>query len=277
MSEKWNIEELKNLEKNRDDLLRNIVKSMVKDSNTIFAAKYGFGSPPMDIIEVTGDHSKRAYSVKLPISNGKISSQPYYQGFGETIFFLDQMVDQTYLMIPEMELKEYVPFLQDVNPVKRWKKRTTGIGLVTFDKSFKLKKVKESGFPMTKKFIRLELELIYSILKYGEIEVRSGKEPKFEKYKDWAEKELAKIGDKRIMSEEYARVITEKILRNEGVYSPTINYKESEIESRPYPIPIFIIEGEGNHLGDHEKFYLVINRITGNLIDKGFGSETFVV
>ncbi|MFQ5975563.1 MAG: hypothetical protein ACE5J5_04535 [Candidatus Hydrothermarchaeales archaeon] len=66
---------------------------MIKDPKTIFAAKFGFGLPPMDIVEVTDDYTKKAYSVKIPLFNGKLSSLPYYQGFGEAIFFGDQMID----------------------------------------------------------------------------------------------------------------------------------------------------------------------------------------
>ncbi|MFQ5887709.1 MAG: hypothetical protein ACE5HY_03335 [Candidatus Hydrothermarchaeales archaeon] len=270
MSRKWSIDELKDLEKNRDELLTNLVQSLIKDPKTIFAAKFGFGFPPMDIIEVTDDHSKRAYSVKLPLLNGELSSLPYYQGFGEAIFFLDQMIDLPYLVIPDTEVKEFVPFISGVDSIKRWKSMTTGVGLVTFDKSYNLEKVREPRYPTTKKYIRLELELADIILKYGEIKVRKGKEPKFERYKRWVKKELEEIGDKRIMAEDYARIISEKVLREEGVYGPTIELKEDEVESRPYPIPIFVVEGEGNHLGNNERFRLVINRITGNIIDKSF-------
>ncbi len=270
MSDKWNAGELKDLEKSRDELLLNLVQSLVKNPKTIFAAKFEFGSPPIDIIDVTDDRSKRAYSVKLPLVNGELSTSPYYQGFGEAIFFLDQMIDQTYLMIPDIEIKEFVHFIPGVNPIKRWKKMTTGVGLVTFDKSYNLKTLKEPSYPTTKRYIRLEIELADILLKYGEIEIRKGKEASFDDYKKWVKKELEEIGDKRIMPEKYARIISEKVLRNEGVYSPTFELKEDEIKSRPYPLPTFVVEGEGNHLGNQERFRLVINRITGNIIDKRF-------
>ncbi len=270
MNNKWNIEELKDLDKNRDELLLNLVQSLVKNPRTIFAAKFGFGSPPIDLIAVTDDRSKRAYSVKLPLVNGELSSRPYYQGFGEAVFFLDQMIDQAYLMIPDIEIKEFVHFISGFEPIKRWKKTTTGVGLVKFDKSYNLKIVKEPSYATARKYIRLETELADIILKYGEIEIQKGKEPAFENYKKWVKKELDEIGDKRIMSKDYARIISEKALREEGVYSPKIEIKESEIECKPYPIPMFIVEGEGNHLGNQERFKLIINRITGNVVETTF-------
>ncbi|MFQ5975564.1 MAG: hypothetical protein ACE5J5_04540 [Candidatus Hydrothermarchaeales archaeon] len=130
--------------------------------------------------------------------------------------------------------------------------------------------MKEPRYPMSRKFIRLELELVDIILKYGEIEVRKGKESKFENYKNWFKKEQKEIGDKWIMAEKYVRIISVKVLRDEGFYGPTIEVKEDEVESRPYPIPIFVVEGEGNYLGDNKRFRLAINRITGKVIEKSF-------
>ncbi|MFQ6136413.1 MAG: hypothetical protein ACE5PM_04445 [Candidatus Hydrothermarchaeales archaeon] len=266
----WTKEELLKIQQDRDRLIENLVDALVKDPKTLFVAKFGFGFPPIDIIEVTENRTIRAYSVKLPISAGDITSLPYYQGFGEAFFFPGQMTDEPYILVPEFKITEVVPFVLETDTIERLKAAIYDVGLATFDTEFKVKKIKVPRPSFAKKYVRLSVELADIIIKHGKIKIGERKKEQFDEYKKWLRREKAEIGEKMLMPEEHARVIAEKILKESGYYYVTMDLKEGEVESRPHPVPTFIVWGRGKFLGDDKDFRMVINRISGRVIEMSF-------
>jgi hypothetical protein len=173
------------------------------------------------------------------------------------------MVNEPYLLVPDYDFEENVPFVFESDVVKRVSKRTYDIGIAVFGKDYSIRKLK-TPLPRARKYFRLELELADSILKHGEIEVGTGKENDYRDYTQWVDAEFASVR-KILMEKKDAETLCHDFLRDRGFYSVKMRFKEAEIQSTPRPIPIFIVEGEGSHLGEGEKFKLFINRISGRI------------
>ncbi len=259
----WSEKEVLELQGEREEVVKKLVHALANDTGNIFAAELGFGSPQMDLAAVTKLRTIEGYVLRFPVVNGGISSMPYYQGFGETAFLCDQMVNEPYLVVPDYDIEEVVPFVFESSVVKRVKKRTHDIGLAVFDRDYSIRKVK-TPLPRPRKYVRLELELADSILKYGKIEVETGKEEVYREYTEWVKGEFEDIG-KRLMDRKNAELLSKKILRDNRYYEVKMSLKEAEVESTPQTVPIFMVEGEGNHLGEDKKFRFSINRISGRI------------
>ncbi len=260
---KWSEKEVLELNGRRDEVVKKLVHALANDADNIFAAELGFGSPQIDIAAITKLRTIEGYLLRFPVVNGEMSTLPYYQGFGETAFLLDQMVNDPYLLVPDYDIEEAIPFVFESSVVKRVSKRTYDIGLAVFDREYTIKKLK-TPLPRPKKYRRLELELIESILEFGKIDVEAGKEKDYEEYTEWVKGEFEEMG-KRLMGKGDAELLSQKFLRDKGFFSVKMSFEEAEVESTPRPIPVFMVEGEGNYRGEDEKFRCSINRITGRI------------
>ncbi|MFQ5887502.1 MAG: hypothetical protein ACE5HY_02265, partial [Candidatus Hydrothermarchaeales archaeon] len=119
---RWTEEEILRLSKDRNSVLDKLLVSLSKKGGIVFAAKLGFGIPKADLATVDSYRNVTGYVLKLPVAHGKISTMPYFQGFGESIFLPDQMFDESFLIIPDMEAGEYSPFTYSPHPRFRLRK-----------------------------------------------------------------------------------------------------------------------------------------------------------
>ncbi len=261
--DQWSEKEVLELHGRRDEVVKKLVHTLAHDADNIFAAELGFGSPQMDLAAVTKLRIIEGYLLRFPVVNGEISSLPYYQGFGETAFLCDQMVNDPYLLVPDYYIEEVVPFVFESNVVKRVKKRTHDIGLAVFDRDYTIRKLK-TPLPRPRKYVRLELELMDSILEYGKMEVGTGKGEEYEEYVEWVKREFEEIG-KKLMGKGDAELLSQKFLRDKGFFSVKMSFEEAEVKSTPHAVPIFMVMGEGSYRGEDKKFKFSINRVSGKL------------
>ncbi|MEE9593999.1 MAG: hypothetical protein V3V92_01225 [Candidatus Hydrothermarchaeales archaeon] len=260
---KWSKEEVIELPGQKEEIAKKLVNALANDDDNIFAAEFGFGSPQIDLAAVTKLRVIEGYLVNFPVVDGEISALPYFQGLGEALFLYDQAVNEPYLLVPDYDIEEEIAFTFEGNVIKRMKKRVVDIGLAVFDNEYNVRKLK-TPMPRPRKYVRLELELIESILKYGKTKIAPGKEAEYEEYTEWLDLEFKEM-NKRLVGAEDAEQLSQKYLRDKGFYSVKMSFQKAEVESAPRAIPVFNVEGEGVRLGEDEKFSFTINRISGKL------------
>jgi len=259
---KWSKEEVLELPGQKEGLIKKLVDNLADSDENIFASEVGFGSPRIDIATVNQLRVIVGYIIKFPVVDGEISTLPYFQGLGEALFLYDQAVNEPYVLVPDYDLEEVIPFTFGSKVIKRVKKRVPDVGIAVFDNEYNIKKL-DNPMPRPRKYMRLELELIAWILKYGKIQIGTGKEAAYDEYTKWAENEFKEIG-KRLMSKEDAETLSQKFLRDKGYYSVKMTLEETQVKSTPGEIPIFIGNGEGVRLGEEEEFNFTVNRISGS-------------
>jgi hypothetical protein len=261
--DRWTEDEVLGISKDRDAVLDRIADTLSKRGDVVFAAKLGFGTPRIDL--VTSDHYRNlvGYVLKLPVVDGRISSVPYYQGFGEAIFIPDQMFDEAYFIIPDLEISEDLAFTRSPNPEYRLRKAAYEVGVSVFDRDYVVKNIREPKGSLSKQYVRLKLELLDCILNFGKFTVDEGKEGKFKAWQDWVISELESLGTKKLLDKASAQVIAKKILEERNYHSIKMEIVEAEIDSEPRPVPVFNITGTGFYLGDDKEFSLQLSRISG--------------
>lgn len=262
----WTPDEIIGLNRDRETLLKNIMERLAKRKEILFVARLGFGVPEIDFVAVDSFRNIKGYVVKLPVLDGKIDTLPYFQGMGESFFLTDQMLDEAYLLVPGIELFDKTHFTRSPDPIYRLKKVTFESGIALFDRNYDMRVINEAKGSLAKQYQRLKIELIYMILRHGEIIVAGDKESLFNDWKKWAQSELARLGDNRYMDENAARMIIKKILEDKNYRGLKMDIKEEEIPAKPVPIPIYNVKGKGLYLGDEKKFALQISRISGMVI-----------
>jgi hypothetical protein len=262
----WTEEEIFELSKDPDSVLNKLVERFSERGDVIFAAKLGFGIPPIDIVTVNNYRATTGYIVRFPVVDGEINSLPYYRGFGESIFLADQMLDGSFLIFPDLEVTENNPFSGSPNPRYRLGKVAIESGVGFFDKDFNVKIFREAKGSLATQYNRLKIEMLDSILNYGDIKVGKGKEALYKDWANWVKSEVASLGDKKFMDKATAKVLCKKILEDKNYHSININLEEEKIEANPRPIPVFNVTGSGLYLGDEEKFNFQLSRISGRVL-----------
>jgi hypothetical protein len=265
---KWDEEGILKINSEKNRVLDEILKGLVKKGEIIFGAKLGFGVPRIDLVTVDKYRNTTGYIVKFPVKDGKISTHPYFQGFGESAFLTDQMFDESYLVVPDIELFDKTPFTSSPQPIYRLRKGSFESGIYLFDRDFNLRIFREPKGSLAKQYQRLKFELLDSILNFGEITVASGKEKEYKIWRDEILGDINALEPNRILNIENAKLIAKKILEEVNFYNVKMEISESEIEAKPRPIPVFIIRGRGLFLGDEKDFSLQLSRISGKLLTK---------
>jgi hypothetical protein len=261
--DRWKEDEVLALSKDRDAVIDRVAGTLSKRKNVVFAAKLRFGIPQIDLVTIDAYRNLVGYILKLPVIDGMITSIPYYQGFGECIFMPDQMLDEAYIVIPDLEISENLPFTRSPNPEYRLRKAAYEAGIAVFDKDYTVKSIREPKGSLSKQYLRLKLELLDCILNFGKFTVAEGKEEQFKAWQNWVKSELDSLGAKKLLDKDTAHVITKKILSERNYHSIKMNITEVEIASEPRPIPVFNITGTGFYLGDDKEFSLQLSRISG--------------
>jgi hypothetical protein len=261
--DRWTEDEVLGLAKDRDDVLDRIAGALSERGDVVFAAKLGFGTPRIDLVTTDRYRTLVGYVLKLPVVDDSISSVPYYQGFGESIFLPDQMLDEAYMVIPDLEISEDLAFTRSPNPEYRIRNAAYEAGIAAFDRAYTVKKIREPKGSMAKQYLRLKLELLDCILNFAEFTVGEGKEEQFKAWQDWVKSELESLGAKKLLDKASAEAITKKILGEKNYHSIKMEISEAEMDSEPRPIPVFNITGTGFYLGDDKEFSLQLSRISG--------------
>ncbi len=259
----WSEEEVIALAENPETVLDKLVGSLSKKGEIIFSAKLAFGVPKVDFVSVDKYNNTTGYILKFPVINGKISTIPYFQGFGESNFITDQMHDQAYLIVPEIELSDNTWFTRSPDPLYRIKNAAFEAGLCVFDRNYEVRVKWEPKGSFAKQYRRLKIELNDAIINHGEIVIGEGKEELYTAWKNGVEAELASIGSKRRMDKESASQIVKQMLQDKNYRDITLDVTEGVIEARPAPLPVFNVRGKGLYLGDEKEFYLQLSRISG--------------
>jgi len=263
---KWTEGEVLELSRHRDALLEDIARTLAQRADVVFTAKLGFGIPPIDLVSVDIYRAATGYVLKLPVVNGRISTLPYYQGFGESIFLPDQMLDYSYLLVPDMELLENNPYSSSPDPFKRLRKETYESGICLFNKAYELRVLREPRGSLERHFWRLKLELFDTVLSFGRLFIADGREKQFEEWKRWVEGEFEALGEKRLLNSQNALEIAKRFLEERNYHSIKLELSEGEVEARPKPIPIFQAKGTAFYLGDDKEVMLRISRISGQIL-----------
>jgi hypothetical protein len=266
----WTEDEILKLIKDREAVLKNLVDTLSKKSDVVFAAKLGFGVPVIDIVTVDTHRTTTGYVLKFPVVGGKINTLPYFQGFGESIFLTDQMFDESFLLVPEMEVSDNTPFTRSPDPLYRLRRMTYESGICSFDRDFNVKIIREPKGSQAKIYLRLKIELFDSILNHGDIVVGEGREERFEEWKKWVNAELERLGNKKYLDKDTAVSLLKQMLQEKNYRSVEMELKESEIEARPRPIPVFEVKGKGLYLGDEKEFRVQLSRISGIILKGDF-------
>ncbi|MFV2040968.1 MAG: hypothetical protein ACC644_03155 [Candidatus Hydrothermarchaeales archaeon] len=267
---RWSEEEVIGLSERREEVLNRLAEGLIRQGGIVFAAKFGFGIPRIDLVAVDSLRSIIGYVVKFPVENGGISTAPYYQGFGETVFLPDQMLDSAYLVIPDLEVSEDLAFTRSPNPEYRIQRAAYEAGLCLFDRDFNVKTVRDPKGSLAKQFWRLKLELLDCISAFGEFTVPPGGEADLKAWKDWVASEIEAMGDKFLLNEDAARVIAKKILEDKNYHNIRLDLLEGEFPQEPRPIPIFTVSGTGFYLGDDKDFSMQISRVSGIVLRRNY-------
>jgi|GEM_PF-4827027 len=267
---RWSEEEVLGLNSRREEVLQKVAEGLTRQGSIVFAAKFGFGTPRIDLVAVDSLRSINGYVVKFPLEDGAISTAPYYQGFGETVFLPDQMLDSAYLIVPDFEVSEDLAFTRSPNPEYRIQRAAYEAGLCLFDRDFNIKTVRDPKGSLAKQFWRLKLELLDCISEFGEFIVPQGKEADLKVWKEWVASEIAAMGDKMLLHEDAARPIAKKILAEKNYHTIRLDLAEGEIPSNPRPIPVYNISGTGFYLGDDKEFSMQISRISGIVLKRDY-------
>jgi hypothetical protein len=180
------------------------------------------------------------------------------------------MFDSSFLIVPEIELCDNAPFTRSPDPLYRLKNATFEAGICVFDSDYKVKVVSEAKGSLAKQFQRLKIELLDSILTFGDPIVAEDKTQAYNEWRAWAESEIKKPGGNRYMDEGTARTVVKKMLEEKNYRNINMVINETEIDSKPRPIPIFEVSGNGMYLGDEKTFYLQLSRISGVPIKRDY-------
>jgi hypothetical protein len=246
---RWTEEDILKFSGDRNRVIDKLLSSLSKGGNTIFAAKLGFGVPKLDLVAVDKNKTTTGYILKFPVVDGEINTLPYFQGFGEAVFLTDQMLDESFLLIPDIELSDKTPFTRSPDPRYRLGKETYELGICLFDRDFNIRVWREPKGSMAKHYWRLKLELLSSIGVNSEIE---------------------KLGDKKLMNEVSATAIVKQMLGEKNYRNIEMDINEVEIKADPTPIPAFDIKGKGLYLGNEKEFSLQLSRISGMVIKRNY-------
>jgi hypothetical protein len=266
MDKRWDEESLLKISSDPARVLNEILKSLVSRGDIIFGAKLGFGVPRIDLVTVDKYRTTTGYLLKFPILDGKISTNPYYQGFGESAFLTDQMLDDSYLVVPDIELFDKTPFTSSPQPIYRLRNGTFDSGICLFDKDFNVRIFREPKGSLAKQYQRLKFELLDSILNFGEVLVSVGKEEEYKLWREDVKNDLSVLGPNRILNVENAKLIAKKILEDKNYHNVKIEVSEGEIDAKPRPIPIYNVSGKGFYLGEEKEFSLMVSRISGKVL-----------
>jgi hypothetical protein len=267
---RWTEEDILKFSGDRNRVIDKLLTSLSKGGNTIFAAKLGFGVPKLDLVAVDKNKTTTGYILKFPVVDGEINTLPYFQGFGEAVFLTDQMLDESFLLIPDIELSDKTPFTRSPDPRYRLGKETYELGICLFDRDFNIRVWREPKGSMAKHYWRLKLELLSSIDKFGEKVVKKGEEEDFENWRKWVNSEIEKLGDKKLMNEVSATAIVKQMLGEKNYRNIEMDINEVEIKADPTPIPVFDIKGKGLYLGNEKEFSLQLSRISGMVIKRNY-------
>ncbi len=269
-SDPWTENDLLKLNKQRASVIDRLTKTMSKKPSIVFAAKLEFGVPQIDFVTVDHNRNTTGYILRLPVKDGEINTLPYFQGFGEAMFLTDQMLDESFLIVPEIELSDNTPFTRSPDPLYRLRKGAYESGISTFDRDFNVKVVVEPRGSVAKQFQRLKIELLESIQVYGEAVVEKDKKEPYETWRKWVDEEIASIGNKKILDNETASIIVEKMLNEKNYRSIKMELVEGEIKAKPRPIPVFNVKGTGLFLGEEKPFSMQLSRISGIPIKRDY-------
>jgi hypothetical protein len=266
----WTQEDILSLSKDPEAVITKMLTSLSKEENKIFAAKLGFGVPKIDLVAVDKNKTTSGYILKFPVVDEEINTLPYFQGFGEAVFLTDQMLDESFLLIPDIEISDNTPFTRSPDPRYRLGKETYEAGICLFDRHFNIKVWRQPKGSMAKHYWRLKLELLDSIDKFGEKVVKEGEEEAFENWKKWVNLELEKLGDKKLMNKVSAAAIVKQMLGEKNYRNIEMDIREIEINAEPTSIPVFNIKGRGLYLGNERDFSLQLSRISGMVIKRNY-------
>ncbi|HDH27530.1 MAG TPA: hypothetical protein ENH13_00190 [Euryarchaeota archaeon] len=267
---RWSEEEVLGLSARREEVLNRLAEGLTRQGSIVFSAKFGFGTPRIDLVAVDSLRSIIGYVVKFPVEKGAISTVPYYQGFGETVFLPDQMLDTAYLIVPDFEVSENLAFTRSPNPEYRIQRAAYEAGLCLFDRDFNIKVVRDPKGSLAKQFWRLKLELLDCISAFAEFTVPPGKEGDLTAWKDWVTSEIAAMGDKMLLNEDAGRAIVKKILEEKNYHKIRLDLAEGETSSEPRPIPVYNVSGTGFYLGDDKDFSMQISRVSGIVLRRNY-------
>ncbi len=267
---RWTEEDIIKISGEPGQILDKIIDKLLAQPGLIFAAKLGFGVPKIDLVTVNTTRSATGFVLKLPVLEGKISTIPYFQGFGESNFLTDQMLDEAFLLVPHIELSDNCPFTRSPDPLYRLRMGAYESGIATFDREYNVKIFREAKGSLAKQYRRLKMELLDSLLNFGEISVIKGMEDFFEEFKRWVDGEFASLGGKRYMDEDSAKTLVAKILDEANYRNIEMDISEAEIPAEPRPIPVYDVKGTGMYLGDEKNFSMRLSRISGALIKRDF-------
>jgi hypothetical protein len=266
----WTVEEILELSLDRERVLNKLLESFPRETNILFAAKLGFGVPAIDLVTVDKYRTVSGYVMKFPVVEGKINTLPYFQGFGEALFLTDQMVDNSYIIVPETEVSDNVAFTHSPDPLFRLRKKTFESGICVFDKNFRIKVKNEPKGSLSTHYWRLQIELLDSINSFGQIFIGDGKEGLYDEWVNWLKVEIAKLGDRKLLDENSAHSLVTKILEEKNYRSLNMGIKETQIDAKPRPIPAFEIKGKGLYLGDEKEFSMLLSRISGMIFKRDY-------
>ncbi|RMF89102.1 MAG: hypothetical protein D6733_07075 [Methanobacteriota archaeon] len=267
----WTEEEVLELSKDRAALVRRLVEGLAGQRGVVFAARFGYGIPPVDMVTVDVDRTLTGYILRLPVVEGRLSPIPLYQGFGESIFVVDQMFDESYLIFPDIEFPEYNPFTVSPNTAYRMRKEAYESGVALFDRDFNVRVFVSAKGSLAAHYWRLKLELMDWIARYGDdVVVGKGMEKEYEGWRRWVEKEFEGLGGKRLLDEAAATEIIKKALAERNYHQLRLRLTEGEVEGTPRGLPVFNVQGRGFYLGDEKEFSLQISRISGRILKGDF-------